>query len=242
VSIDISELRENGIIILRNVIDRTDLDAFKEEYLSYIDNPGKLKVKDHRWSMIRDPLVTCKSIVPLTFSDLQVDIANQYFDWVDTPPAVGTVNLRRSFTYKRGNSKDTTVFHRDPNRPNFIKFFVYLNDVTKDGGPFTFVKGSHKDNKCDKSKYHWTDEQMVKLFGEDNIIHATANYGDLIVCCTFGFHKGLKVKSGTRDMYTVNYVDKPEGEKQEIKDPMSQSNFDLLPEEKRQYARFLKIK
>ena len=43
-----------------------------------------------------------------------------------------------------------------------------------------------------------------------------ANVGDLVIATTTAFHRGTKVKSNPRTMYTINYVIHPEEFKQPV--------------------------
>ncbi|MCZ6617808.1 MAG: phytanoyl-CoA dioxygenase family protein, partial [Gammaproteobacteria bacterium] len=88
-----------------------------------------------------------------------------------------------------------------------VKFFFYLNDVDASGGPFCFVKGSHKKKFTGwKRKARWRLEEMEVAYGHENIIELTANLGDLIVADPNGFHRGKKVVSTERLMLAVDYV------------------------------------
>ena len=65
-----------------------------------------------------------------------------------------------------------------------------------------------------------------------------AGAGDLIIARTTGFHRGTKVKSRDRYMYTINYVVHPE----EFKQPtfkVREEYLNLLSEEDRPILDFL---
>jgi ectoine hydroxylase-related dioxygenase (phytanoyl-CoA dioxygenase family) len=156
---------------------------------------------------VNEPLLNCPSVVKIVFNDLLIDIAAGYLRCF---PAVGTLNLRRSFANNLPEL-DTNLFHSDQNSPKFLKFFFYLNDVDENGGPFCYVRGSHKNKfKGWTSKYRWTLDEIVAIYGEDKIVKLTANLGDMIVADTTGFHRGAKARSADRSMLTVDYVIHPE--------------------------------
>lgn len=232
-SIDITPLQTDGIMILRDVLPREELDAFKDDYLSKIDDSQYLKESNPRWNMIENPIRTCRTGVALALNDTVVDIATQFFN---KPCGLGTLNLRRSYPIDKADK--TQLFHCDPNVPDgeFIKFFIYLNDVDMDNGPFTYVKSSHVRFPVNKrNPYRWRDEDIEQLYGKDSIVYATANYGDLVVCCTWGFHKGLKPNTHHRDLFTVNWVTQPESGTEFI----NQEDYDKLGK-KQEYCQFLK--
>lgn len=152
---------------------------------------------------IEDPLVNCSSSVRIAFDETFLRCASEYLGCV---PAVGSVNLRKSFANPLPDF-DTHYFHADENNPRFLKFFFYLNDVEKDGGPFCYVRGSHRRKfRGRRSCYRWTPEEMAAQYGGEKIIELCAQVGDLIVADTTGFHRGCKARLHDRRMFTVNFV------------------------------------
>ncbi len=59
-------------------------------------------------------------------------------------------------------------------------------------------------------QHRWPDETIEAIYGPDRITNLTANYGDLLIATTNGFHKGLRLEEGERLMFTLNYVIHPE--------------------------------
>lgn len=239
---DITQLKEDGLMILPQVLNGESLDSLKAEFDKVVQDRSKLKIHDDRWSWINQPFVNCRHTIPLAFGDLITGLATQYFkEMIDVDnPGIGTCNLRRSYVYKRKQAPDTTMFHCDTNRPDLhlLKFFIYLNDVDMEGGPFVYVKGTHIDKPANAAKpYRKSDTEIESAYG-DKITYVTANYGDLVMAVTTGFHKGLKNKSKNRDMFTINYVDAPENNKFDI----SKENLAQLSDDKKSYARFLNVR
>jgi hypothetical protein len=107
-------------------------------------------------------------------------------------------------------AEGTGLFHRDFNSPvKLIKFFTYLNDVDESNGPLTFVEGSNRQMPSEphwSTHHRWPTQQIEELYGKERIKHLTANYGDLLIATTIGFHRGLPLKTGQRLMLTLNYV------------------------------------
>lgn len=152
---------------------------------------------------IADPLVHCPTVAAAAFYPLLADVAWSYLGCV---PAVGGLNLRKSYVNDLPEF-DTLYFHVDPNSPKFLKFFFYLNDVDINGGPFCYVRGTHRSrHRGWKSKGRWTTEEMAAAYGADSIQFLTANVGDILVADTNGFHRGTKLLSNDRSMLTVDYV------------------------------------
>ena len=181
-----NEIEENSYIILKNAFDTTLLDELRDEVNHMMENGLNQKamagalvgreedIKDKcLWSTINQPLMTTKSTLKIFTHDIFVTIAAHYFKCL---PTLGTLNLRRSFA---NDLKDehTLLFHQDPNSPNFLKAFLYLNDVDEDGGPFCIVKGSHKNKlKTSYDKYHYTNEEIEEIYGKENVKYYFCKY------------------------------------------------------------------
>jgi len=155
------------------------------------------------YAAVAEPLLNCDQAIPLAFEQQLIDIASGYLECV---PAIGGLNLRKSF---RNNLPefDTLFFHVDPNSPKFLKFFFYLNDVDESGGPFCYVRGSHRRRFPGwQRKYRWELDEIAPVYGADNVLLLTAKVGDIIVADTNGFHRGTKITGQDRGMLTVDYV------------------------------------
>jgi hypothetical protein len=189
---------------------------------------------------IANPAVTCPTVWKAAFHPLLIDIAHSYLNCV---PAVGGLNLRKSYVNDLPEF-DTLYFHVDPNSPRFLKFFFYLNDVDENGGPFCYVRGSHKKRFPGwRSKGRWTLEEMTKVYGAENVLNLTANLGDMIVADTNGFHRGTKVVSRDRFMLTVDYSihEEFEGTQDASLFQLPRSVFDMMTPKQQATTDFLQI-
>jgi ectoine hydroxylase-related dioxygenase (phytanoyl-CoA dioxygenase family) len=94
-------------------------------------------------------------------------------------------------------------FDFDP-APIWIKFFVYLSDVTSTSGPHVFVRGSHKRQlpaSRDLLARHYVripDHEIEAAYGKDNVVELTGKRGTVIAVDTSGFHKGKAPSSDHR--------------------------------------------
>lgn len=169
---------------------------------------GQAYFRQHtNYVSIANPLVSCPAVVKVAFHPLVADIA---FSYLSCLPAIGGLNLRKSYANSLPEF-DTLYFHADPNSPKFLKFFFYLHNVDIEGGPFCYVRGSHRRRFPGwMSKGRWTYEEIERIYGKENIVHLTANLGDIVVADTNGFHRGTKILSRDRFMLTVDYVIHPE--------------------------------
>ena len=243
-----NKIHEDGYVVLKNFFDKDLLKKLNDETQSYIKEgkhqkqfPGSLIGResdirdDSLWYTIDQPLLTVDSLWDVAFHDDLVVLAANYFGCL---PYFGTCNLRKSFVNNLAEDH-TQIYHQDPNSPQFIKMFFYLNDVDEQGGPFCIVEGSHR-NKFEGcyGQYRWETDTIHSIYGQDKVKYLTANVGDLIIANTTAFHRGTKPYSADRTMITLDWVLHPEF----FNNPsfkISQDKFNNLPEWKKPVMDYL---
>ncbi|MDR3491487.1 MAG: tetratricopeptide repeat protein [Gammaproteobacteria bacterium] len=136
-------------------------------------------------------------------------IARAYFK---VEPKFASLNLWWNLVYSRNPSSDLTqIFHMDISHLKSLKFFVYLNDTTNNTGAFSFVRGSHKsDIKGKKLRERGivgiSDEDICKVYGEDQIIDVVGTKGTVFIADTRGFHKCHRPLTGDRLLLEIHMV------------------------------------
>lgn len=99
------------------------------------------------------------------------------------------------------------MYHFDMDRIKFIKFFFYLTDVDTDTGPHCYVEGSHNVLPQSLSRDgRFTDEEIEKRYGKDNMIEICGKKGTIMVVDTRGFHKGKELLKDTRLLFQVEFA------------------------------------
>ncbi len=96
-------------------------------------------------------------------------------------------------------SLNAQLFHQDRDRLSFLKFFVYLTDVTTDTGPHVYVRGSHR--RIPWSLRHdrrITDDAVRSAGLSGDIVELTGPAGTLMAVDTIGLHKGKTPTAGDR--------------------------------------------
>ena len=99
------------------------------------------------------------------------------------------------------------MYHFDMDRIKFIKFFVYLTDVTSQNGPHCYVRGSCKrkpqplliDNRI-------LDAELEKYYSKDDFVEVLGSKGTIIAADTRGFHKGKPLNSGDRLILQIEFA------------------------------------
>jgi hypothetical protein len=98
------------------------------------------------------------------------------------------------------------LFHFDCDWPRFIKFFIYLTDVTDDDGPFAIVEGTHR------AKPIWRDGRIDEreLLDDHGLRHRerriSGTAGTLIAADTSAFHRGSPVVAGPRLVLELEFA------------------------------------
>jgi len=231
----INSVNQDGYCVMKQAFNKEKVLQLREHLDSCIKAGINIKRKNEYEAVVNQPLYNLDLAAEIAFDDLFIDIATEYFG---CSPALGTVNLRRSFVNDLPE-EGTQLFHCDKNSVKFIKFFLYLNDVDVNTGPHCYVEGSNH-NKFEhwQRKYRWNYEEIQDIYGEEKIKYLTGKPGDVIVATTTGFHRGAKPVVNERDMYTINYVIHPEfWVNPEFK--IKKDFYDALSESKKPVADFL---
>ena len=104
-------------------------------------------------------------------------------------------------------------FHFDYDAaPIWLKFFIYLNDITAKTGPHVFVKGSHqlgseKSRKLLLRGYvRVSDEEIAAVYGQENVIEMAGVKGTVFAVDTMGFHKGKVPVNGHRLLAQLEFA------------------------------------
>jgi len=155
---------------------------------------------------LEDPLVSVPELVPLAFDSRLLGMATAYFQ---TVPMLSYVKVRKSFANAIPPSP-TQHFHVDIGTYRIFKVLMYLNDVEPGGGPFCYVKGSHRQKFDGWESKRYSEEEVAAKYGSDRIVHYYARAGDAMVVESTGFHCGEKPHARDRAILILNYTVHPE--------------------------------
>lgn len=109
------------------------------------------------------------------------------------------------WSYYTGNgAQQAEHFHRDVDDWRFVKLFIYLTDVGPENGPHIYVSHSSNSPKLRQIR-RFSDQEVTKAFGADQIMKMTARAGAGFLEDTFGIHKGQPVVKGRRLIFQAVY-------------------------------------
>ena len=247
-----TEIEEKGYAKLEQAINHNIIDSLNDRVTEVLNDPNhefnqaKVSESEHcnkvMYLQCYQPMLTSSLVRGLAFDDLILDIAGAY---IGCKPALGTCNLRRSYVNNL-NEGGTQIYHVDANSPRFLKFFLYLNDVDKEGGPFCYVEGSHKkkffiDGHHFNVQYSWPRELIEAIYGQEKVKLLTAKKGDLLVADTNGWHRGTKPTKKNRTMLTLNYVCHHEEHNSEKDFKFPKEEFDKMSQHQKDICDLMKL-
>jgi hypothetical protein len=98
-----------------------------------------------------------------------------------------------------GRSASSQLFHSDRDHLQFVKFFVYLSDVTSETGPHVYVRESHRLRPHElRRDVRFTDEQIASHYDDSDVVEIVGPQGTVVVVDTSGLHMGKPPESGER--------------------------------------------
>ncbi len=147
--------------------------------------------------------------VKVSLSDKVLDVVNSYMSmWsnfylltlnITTPVGAGT------------EASTSQLWHRDSDDNRICKVFIYLDDVDRNAGPFTFIKGTTHGLKYGNLfpiTMDMPQDFLGKTIPEDKIISGVGRAGSIIFCDATGIHMGGYAISKERLMFTASYRSK----------------------------------
>ena len=98
-------------------------------------------------------------------------------------------------------------FHFDMDRLFFLKFFIYLSDVTPDTGPHVFVAGSHRRKPALlRQDRRFDDAEVAAQYPAAAIRTVCGRRGTIFAADTRALHKGQPVVRGERLVLQVEFA------------------------------------
>lgn len=131
--------------------------------------------------------------------------------YLGTEPVVDVVAMWWNTAFSdQPDSEAAQYFHFDLDRIKWVKFFIYLTDVTSDSGPHYFIAKSHRTGGIPtallaKGYARLTDEEVSAHFDRRDFIEFAAPRGTILAEDTRGLHKGQNVRTGHRLVLQIQF-------------------------------------
>ena len=132
--------------------------------------------------------------------------------YLETQPILDIVAMWWSTALTKTACTDSAqLYHFDMDRVKWLKFFIYLTDVTSDNGPHCYIAGSHQIGGKPKELLELgyariPDKDIAKFYPTEKFFEVTAPKGTIVVGDTLCFHKGKPLKQGDRLILEVEFT------------------------------------
>ena len=203
----VAGLRKDGYYVFQHVVDSSITDTIRtyaEQAPSHprgVDGPPVTYPRSApevgRYDFDEQVSLACPEVQEFVTDPAMAVIAQRYLGQpvlMDEVAFWWTTNRRAEDA-----NLNAQMFHQDRDRLSFLKFFIYLTDVTPDTGPHVYVRGSHKNIPWSlRADGRITDEAVKKAGLGHEITELTGPAGTLLAVDTIGLHKGKTPISGDR--------------------------------------------
>lgn len=208
---EIKDLRENGITVIQNFIEKDQFIQQIFNYCSDIIKTENFKIKCDEIKEEKKKQTSVKNFkidITKLFEEKKIfDLANKssllnYSDrYFNKKSYLNAVQIWEDTFISDPGPSDTQIFHRDGDNFFLLKCFLYLSEVNFKNGPFEYLKSSHKIND------EYSKGEL--LFKEQNsLVTACGSAGDLVIADTNGYHRGRKLIEGKRHLIMFMFTDK----------------------------------
>jgi hypothetical protein len=212
----VRRLRQMGFYRFPNLLPGAIVDAIKstlDEEASAENSHTVMTPELGRTTFEEAFLLNVEPVVTLAGDPLLRHIASEY---LQTSPVLGFIASwisRAHENTKEALSSSAQMFHFDMSNPNFLKVFLYLDDVTEVNGPHCVVPGSNylRDDALWRDG-RISDDEIKSHYPEEDWAVLTGSRGSMFVVDTSAFHKGCPIVSGQRHILQFYYVDTLFGE------------------------------
>lgn len=215
-----SEFRRDGLYVFRNrlpdyLVDRLVAFARSQPCVPIKDGAkfgprlyDPLKPVANRYNFFERDLVQNEAVQTIMSDPSFLRVAQAYFGCA---PVIDLVAMW--WLAKFGDKPDDNaaqLFHFDMDRIKWVKFFIYLTNVTLETGPTYVVRGSHRRGNPPRELLRRgyariPDRDLERYYDLRDIVPLTCPRGTVVLVDTRAFHKGSVVRSGERLAFEVEF-------------------------------------
>jgi Phytanoyl-CoA dioxygenase (PhyH) len=158
-----------------------------------------------RYQFDEADLMANHNIQDIVADETLIAVAQEYFG---TKPLNDLVTMWWSTAFsKEASSEAAQLYHFDMDRIKFLKFFIYLTDVTSSTGPHCYVRNSHK-GLPEKLLHDGRvgDEEVYNFYKKEDVLELTGTRGTILAVDTRGLHKGKPLLEGERLLFQLEFA------------------------------------
>jgi len=218
----VSELRENGIVVIEEYIKNEKSQALKENITQRVEG-DELIIAPEDWgysemSGAGEPVLNKRTgdrdhgMLDIFNMDLAIpklkDLKKDAFiQDIISPAAQEPYTPDNLNIYVNRSVTNTRDYHADTYAGKY-KAFIYLTDVPDESyGPFSYVKKSHQPSGIRRQFRSFVNDQFrdvpttnAVMYSESDVKTCTAPKGTLIIANQAGLHRGMPQEKGKERM------------------------------------------
>ncbi len=203
----VAGIQRDGFYVFRRTVDSSITDAiraFAEQAPSIARGAGtppapypRSAPAVGRYDLSEETALQCPEVQEFATDPAMATIAQRY---LGQPVLMDEVAFWWTTTQRAEDADvNAQLFHQDRDRLSFLKFFIYLTDVTPDTGPHVYLKGSHRSLPWSlRGDGRKTDDLVRRAGLWDNVTELCGPAGTIMGVDTIGLHKGKTPISGDR--------------------------------------------
>ena len=203
----VAALRRDGFYVFRRIVDS----AFTDEVRSYAERVPctargaqtpperypRANPTSGRYDISETDALGCPQVQEFVSDPAMARIAQLY---LGQPVVMDEVAFWWT-TNRKAEDADVNaqLFHQDRDRLSFLKFFMYLTDVTPSTGPHVYLRGSHRRLPRALRGDGRKSDAAVRAVGlSEDIVEICGPAGSLMAVDTIGLHKGKTPETSDR--------------------------------------------
>ena len=233
----LDQMNKNGFFVFKTRLNnktlqkiKDQLESIEDEYLSPKGNylPHSNNIKSNKLRKSSNNLWRNRYVSQFALNKEFIELADAY---LETRPICDLIASWKSFPTENNflRNKAAQMYHFDMDRIKFIKFFIYLTDVSEDTGPHCYIKSSHRNlPKNLRSDGRFDDQDIIAHYTKSNVIEICGKSGSIIAVDTRGLHKGKPLEKGERQLIQFEYTNSLYGNDQYEKINVSELSLNNL--------------
>ncbi|MDX2212957.1 MAG: GSCFA domain-containing protein [Oculatellaceae cyanobacterium bins.114] len=139
-------------------------------------------------------------------------------------------------------AKAAQLYHFDMDRIKFLKFFIYLTDVSPQTGPHCYIKGSHQRKPAPLLRDgRIADDELACYYTQNSFMELLGEAGTIIAVDTRGFHKGKPLDKDERLILEIEFSNSLFGttySNHQLTEPLELEFRQAIQNYKHTYSRF----
>lgn len=203
----VAGVKANGFYVFKQTVDRSITDAIRAhaEAAPCVARGAGTPAAPYprqapavgRYDLSEETGLQCPEVQEFATDPAMATIARGY---LGQPVIMDEVAFWWTTTQRAEDANiNAQMFHQDRDRLSFLKFFIYLTDVTPETGPHVYLRGSHRSiPRSLRRDGRLTDEAVREAGLGHEISELCGPAGTIMAVDTIGLHKGKTPISGDR--------------------------------------------